>query len=91
MAWTPELLSYYGKPPYQPENPDGWNIPLRPYADAVRAIAADDDVLLVDVDELFRAYASAPGHHIDDLLLNGMHPNTEGHRLIAEGILARLK
>jgi len=87
VAWTPELLKLYGRAPYRPDDPDGWNVELKQYATAVRQIAVDKHVLLVDVDQIFRDYAAEPGHHLDDLLLDGMHPNDAGHRLIAEGIL----
>jgi lysophospholipase L1-like esterase len=87
VAWTPEILKLYGRPPYQPDNPDGWNIYLRRYADAVRRVATDEHVSIVDVDQMFRAYAAMPGHHLSDLLSDGMHPNDAGHQMIADGIL----
>jgi lysophospholipase L1-like esterase len=90
VAWTCELLKLYGRAPYQPDNPDGWNVELKQYAAAVRQIAVDQRVLLVDVDGMFREYAAEPGHHLGDLLLDGMHPNDMGHRLIAEGILKNI-
>lgn len=90
VAWTPELRELYGKPPYQPENPDGWNVWLRQYAQAVREVAAQDHVSLVDVDQIFRNYADKPGHHLEGLLVDGMHPNDVGHQLIGDQILKLL-
>jgi lysophospholipase L1-like esterase len=87
VSWTPDLLKLYSKAPYRPKDPDGWNILLRRYADCVRQIAAEEKIGLVDVDRVFRAYAAEPGHGLRDLLVDGMHPNDEGHRLIADGIL----
>jgi acyl-CoA thioesterase-1 len=86
VTWTPELLKLYDRAPYQPDDPDGWNVELKQYATAVRKIAADKHVSLVDVDQIFRDYAAVPGQHLGDLLLDGMHPNDAGHRLITEGI-----
>lgn len=87
VAWTPDLLKLYGKAPYQPENPDGWNILLKEYSGAVQTIAAKENVELVDVDLIFRDYAKRPGNRLCDLLVDGMHPNAAGHRLIADAVL----
>jgi lysophospholipase L1-like esterase len=91
VAWTPELLKLYGKSPYEADDPDGWNVVLKQYAAAVRVIAADEHVPLVDVDEIFRTWASEPGHRLADLLCDGMHPNSHGHELIASAILAAME
>ncbi len=87
VAWTPEILKLYGRAPYRPDDPDGWNVYLKRYAEAVRRVAAGEGVSLVDVDKMFRAYAAAPGHQLADLLMDGMHPNAAGHRIIADGVL----
>ncbi|MEZ5434349.1 MAG: hypothetical protein R3F31_24940 [Verrucomicrobiales bacterium] len=39
---------------------------------------------LVDVETAFLDYGRVPGQSVDDLLLDGMHPNDRGHALIAE-------
>jgi lysophospholipase L1-like esterase len=91
VSWTSDLVRLYGKPPYEPENPDGWNVLLKQYAQAVREIAEKENVRLVDVDGLFRRYASQPGHRPGDLLQDGMHPNDEGHELIAAAVVAAIQ
>jgi lysophospholipase L1-like esterase len=91
VCWTPDLVRLYGKPPYEPKNPDGWNVLLKHYAQTVREIAAKENVRLADVDGLFRNYAGQPGHRLNDLLLDGMHPNDQGHELIAPAILGALQ
>jgi lysophospholipase L1-like esterase len=91
VAWTPEILKLFGRPPYQPDNPDGWNVYLKRYADAVRQVAADEHAPLVDVNKMFREYAAAPGHHLADLLIDGMHPNDAGHQMIADGVLKAIQ
>ncbi len=90
VSWTPELLKLYGKPPYRPDDPDGWNVCLREYAQAVRRIAADKKVLLVDVDGIFRSTSAQPGHRLAELLQDGMHPNSAGHQLIEENLLLQI-
>jgi lysophospholipase L1-like esterase len=90
VRWTPELRQLYSSPPYDPSDPDGWNVLLRDYAAAVRRLAAAEKVELVDVYTAFEHYGAQPGQSMDDLLLDGMHPNARGHRLIADLILHRL-
>lgn len=85
LAWTPELRQRYGKPPYDPDVPEGFNTVLESYAERVRTIARSEDVPLVDVDRLFRDYAKMGSIH--EILLDGMHPNDLGHRLIANALL----
>ena len=82
IRWTPKLKRLYGMAPYQPDDGDGFNVVLRDYAGVVRKVAREADVSLVDVYRLFDQSSD-----VDALLLDGMHPNDEGHRIIAEQIL----
>ena len=84
MRWTPALTNLYGKPPYRPADPDGLNETLRPYAERVRAVARTNNVPVVDVYKAFQEYGKVKGQSTDDLLLDGMHPNDKGHRLVAD-------
>jgi len=83
LRWTPRLRELYGKPPYHPEDPEGMNRLLLTYAAAVRELALEESVALVDIDAAFRDYARGHGS-LDDLLLDGMHPNQHGQRIVAE-------
>lgn len=80
LAWTPALQKQYGKPPYNPQDPDGFNRTLNAYTKAVREIAAAMQVPLVDVS---KAHATHARISPEPLLLDGIHPNGEGHRLVA--------
>jgi len=91
MRWTEKLRSLYGKPPYSPGDPDGFNVLLRTYAQAMREVARQTGVALVDVYATFQAYGAEPNHSLDDLLLDGMHPNDKGHRLIADLLRPQLE
>ena len=84
MAWTPSMLSMYGKLPYQPDDPDGFNVTLKPYVEAVRRLAREQAVELVDVNRAFYDDTRANHGILNDLLLDGMHPNAKGQRLIAD-------
>jgi lysophospholipase L1-like esterase len=83
MCWTDKLKSLYGKSPYDPKAAGGFNVVLKEYAKVVRKIAKDEEVLLVDVYQEFNSFAKREGQTVQDLLLDGMHPNGRGHQLIA--------
>lgn len=77
--WTSKLRELYGRPPYRPEEADGFDAPvLASYNETVRRLAKELSVPMVDVHE---AFTSAD---VDKLLLDGMHPNDAGHQRIAD-------
>lgn len=88
LRWTPNLKALYGKPPYNPNDPDGFNLYLRDYAQVVRDIAKETKTPLVDIYAAYEAYAKEPGRTADELLLDGMHPNAQGHQLVTERLMA---
>lgn len=85
LAWTPNLIELYGKPPYDPNSADGFNVLLAEYAEVVRSVAKEEGVPLIDVWQLFKDHQTR--HPDESLLLDGMHPNQRGHRLIADALL----
>jgi lysophospholipase L1-like esterase len=85
--WTPKILKLYGKPPYQPENPDGFNVVVKDYVKSVGRVAEQEHVPLIDVFAAFQAYAKKPNRSMDDLLVDGMHPNSKGQQLVADLLL----
>jgi lysophospholipase L1-like esterase len=90
VRWTDKLRELYSSAPYNPSDPDGWNVLLKEYAEAVRRLATEEKVRLVDVYRAFEEYGKVEGQSMDDLLLDGMHPNARGHRLVADLIIERL-
>jgi len=64
---------------------------LKSYAAAVRKIAKEEHVPLVDVYAAFENYDKQPNQAADDLLLDGMHPNTAGQRMVADLLLPQIK
>jgi len=86
LRWSPRTLERYGKPPYNRDDPRGFNLLLKEYCEAVRKVAREENVRLVDV---FAAYDDAQktgGKSAEDLLPDGMHPNTDGHSLVADAL-----
>jgi lysophospholipase L1-like esterase len=59
------------------------------YADIVRSLAEEKSIALVDQWKLFEEYASDGGQEIDDLLLDGLHPNDIWHERLST-ILANI-
>lgn len=81
LRWTPAMKKRYGKPPYDPSRPDGFNLTLVAYVAAMRALAKEMNVPLLDV---ARVYAALPPESVDALLPDGMHPSQRGHDLVAQ-------
>ena len=84
------MKALYDKAPYEPQNPDGMNQLLRLYTQTARKVARTENVTLVDVAKAFESYAHEGRLSMDDLLLDGMHPNQQGHRLIADLLSPRI-
>lgn len=90
LRWTPKLKELYGRPPYHADEADGFNVLLRDYAGVVRKLAREENVELVDVFEAFVAHGQQMDRSVDELLLDGMHPNERGQSLVAELLVGRL-
>jgi lysophospholipase L1-like esterase len=80
----------YNRAPYDPEQPGGMNVLMPAVCDVVRRVAREEGVELVDVEAAFFEDAKKRGGEIDQLLLDGMHPNDGGHRLIADSLRERI-
>jgi lysophospholipase L1-like esterase len=82
LRWSAKTKELYGRPPYDPDAPHGFDKPvLTAYNACVRELAKELNTPVVDVHAAFSA------KNPDDLLLDGMHPNDDGHALIAELLL----
>ncbi|MBL4886342.1 MAG: hypothetical protein JKY95_17660 [Planctomycetaceae bacterium] len=82
LRWTPKLKQLYGKSPYLPDEPGGFNVLLKKYAEVVRQVGKEQSVPVVDVFAAFEKYGKVAGQNVDDLLLDGMHPNEKGQQLV---------
>ncbi len=85
LRWRPVLKDLYGKAPYDPDSAEGLNASIIHYADAVRKIAKDEKVELIDVFEAFQK-----SKDLDAILPDGMHPNTKGHQIVADLLLKKI-
>ncbi len=91
LRWTDRVRELYGKPPYDPADPDGFNVTLRDYAQRMRGVAQRTGATLIDTFAAFEVFGEGEGQSVDDLLLDGMHPNSAGHALEAEMLLEQLR
>ncbi|MEZ5414695.1 MAG: exo-alpha-sialidase [Opitutaceae bacterium] len=81
MYWSPLLLERYAKPPYDPAAPETFNARIEAYADAMRALAIERRVPLIDINQ---AYLDS-GDPRQFLLQRCMqHPSDRGHALVAD-------
>jgi lysophospholipase L1-like esterase len=88
LRWTSLLRDLYGKPPYDPDAENGFDAPvLESYREAMRELATELSVPLLDVPQVWAAALSEKGGKIDSFLLDGMHPNDAGHEATAAALL----
>ncbi len=92
LRWTSKLRELYGHPPYDPAAEDGFeSATLVRYNEAVRQLAAELKVPLLDVHAAYPAYAAKHQTTIDEMLLDGMHPGEIGHQLVAELLVPAIR
>jgi len=83
VRWTPDLVELYGRPPYQVSEVLGFTFILETYATAVRDVATEKHVPLVDIYTLYEEWECRNAESCSAFLLDGIHPNSSGHQLVA--------
>jgi hypothetical protein len=92
LRWTARLKEMYGKSPYHPEAEDGFDsVTLAPFNEALRQLAKELDVPLVDVRAAYPEFAARHQVTIEEMLLDGMHPNDLGHQLVSELLVPAIR
>lgn len=89
--WTEKLRGMYGKPPYDPKDPDGFNFMKKDYVAALKSIGKKNAVPVIDLFSVYHRYGKETGRSMDELFIDGMHPNSEGQRIEAELLIKELK
>lgn len=89
--WTEKLKGMYGKPPYDPADPDGFNFMKKEYVAALKKLASEKNVPLIDLYSVYYQYARKNGRSMDELFTDGMHPNSQGQRIEAELLLKEIR
>ena len=90
LRWTPKMRKLYGKPPYKQADKNGFNIFLADYAKQVRQLAKAENVPIIDVYQNFEQFGMTKKQSVNDLLLDGVHPNATGHRRVADLLIQLL-
>lgn len=90
ISWTDALRKLYNTAPYVLDDPDGMNVNLRHYADAVRQLAKEEGTGLIDIYTEFKNADAMPKHKPGWLSKDGMHPDDPGHRLVARFLMQHL-
>lgn len=90
IYWSDSTRARYGKPPYLPDDPDGFNLTLRDYAQAMRDLAKSEKVGLVDAFTAFQQAEKDAKRKPGSFARDGMHPDNEGHRLMADLLIEHL-
>lgn len=90
MCWTERLIQNYGKPPYNPDAEDGLNVTLDKYIPVMKKVAKEEGVTLIDINSEYRKYIEETGIKLDDMHLDGMHPNNIGHKMVAEILIKEI-
>ena len=80
------LRSYYGGEPYLS---NGFNFMLDRFIAAARELMTTEDVPVADVNRAFREITGGDEDRLVALLPDGMHPNSEGQRIIFRLLLDR--
>jgi lysophospholipase L1-like esterase len=92
LRWTSKLRELYGKPPYNADAENGFeSLNLTRYNDALRKLAGEMKVSLVDVHAAYPAFAAKNKTTIDAMLTDGMHPGDLGHQLVAELLVPAIR
>jgi lysophospholipase L1-like esterase len=92
LRWHSKTRELYGRPPYQPDAEDGFESPtLLAYNNALRALAKELAVPLIDVHAAYPDFAAKKKTTISQLLTDGMHPGDLGHELVAELLLPAIR
>jgi sialidase-1 len=88
LRWSSKTRELYGKAPYDPSSETGFeSAQLVHYNEALRALAKEMSVPLVDVHAAYAEFAKKRGTTIEAMLPDGMHPSDLGHELVAELLL----
>ena len=92
LRWTSKLRELYGQPPYNADAEDGFeSLNLTRYNDALRKLATELKVPLVDVHTAYPAFAAKHKTTIDAMLTDGMHPGDLGHQHVAELLVPAIR
>jgi len=83
LLWTDLLKKMYGKHPYNVDDVDGMNVLLKNYVQRLIYIAKELKLPYIDI---YSAHKSDNDWCGGKYLLDGIHPNNAGHRLVVDNL-----
>jgi len=81
----------YGKPLYNPNDPNGFNFQKKEYIAKLKHIAKDERVPLIDLFSVYFEYDRGHGQTMDELFIDGMHPNNKGQQIEADLLIRQIE
>ncbi len=85
LMTCPPMTERYAGAHLKPYREHGINFLVKDYARAMRDVATEKQVELIDVYDAFQQDSGSL-----DYFLDGLHPDTRGHRFIADSLIPRL-
>lgn len=87
LRWTDLMRKFYGhKPVYDPDDERGFLKYLSQYVERMRQIAQEENVVIVDIYALYDQWEKTTKRSASTLLIDGVHPNNEGQKLVADAL-----
>lgn len=87
MLWNKDHEKRFLKLPYRRNSKYGLNGHLYYYVEMIRKIAEKERVPLLDIYSAELSYDGKKNQNLEDLLPDGLHPNSKGHHFIAKIII----
>ena len=87
ILWADYFKKNYFKEPYNLDERYGLNENLKHYAEMIRKISKNENVQLIDVYNEEIKFDRTTNKSLNNLLPDGLHPNNDGHKFIANLIL----
>ena len=84
MVMVEKLKQYYGGEPYLS---NGFNFMLDKFISSAKSLMAEENVPVADVNAAFREQTGSAEDKLTELLPDGMHPNSEGQKIIYDTLL----
>lgn len=91
ILWKDHFKSKFFKSPYAINSRLGLSNNLSNYAEIIRKIALEEQVGLIDIFNEEIKFDKTSDNALDAFLPDGLHPNTEGHKFIANLIIEHIK
>jgi len=91
ILWRDHFKSKYFESPYDINSKLGLSNNLPEYVEVLRNIALKENIALIDVFKEETKLSQLDNNALNNMLPDGLHPSSEGHKFIANLILKHIK